>query len=137
MKTLIRSLVKRALGLNSWNSDDDQRQRIPDAKTIFDVGANVGQTSKAYRRMFPSVEIWAFEPFQGNFEVLRRALPDKQFHPALLALSDQVGSIEPRSARPEECACVRFAAGAILRGLAMKISVRRILGVGGDGICTC
>jgi len=86
-------LVKRALGLNSWNSDDEQRQLIPDAKTIFDVGANVGQTSKAYRRIFPSAEIWAFEPFQGNFEVLRRALPDKHFHPALLALSDEVGSV--------------------------------------------
>jgi hypothetical protein len=35
MKALIRSLVKRALGLNSWNSDDDQHRLIPDAKVIF------------------------------------------------------------------------------------------------------
>jgi len=93
MKSLIRSLAKRALGLNSWNSDDDQERLIPDAKVIFDVGANVGQTSKAYRRIFPSAEIWAFEPFPENFEVLRRALRDKQFHPVPLALSDDIGSV--------------------------------------------
>ena len=93
MKTLVRSSIKRALGINSWNSDDDQPRLIPDAKTIFDVGANVGQTSKAYRRMFPSAEIWAFEPFPENFAVLRQALRDNQFHPAALALSDQVGPV--------------------------------------------
>jgi FkbM family methyltransferase len=93
VKTPVRSAIKRALGIISWNSDDDQCQLIPGAKTIFDVGANVGQTSKIYRRMFPSADIWAFEPFPENFAVLRQALRDNHFHPAALAFSDQVGPV--------------------------------------------
>ena len=92
MKTLIRSLAKRALGLNSWNSDDDQQRLIPDAKVIFDVGANVGQTAKTYRRLFPSSQIWSFEPFPASYAALCSSLSDQKFHPVPIALSDRVGS---------------------------------------------
>src|SRR5262249_31713012 len=61
-------------------------------KIIFDVGANVGQTARTYRRLFPSSQIWSFEPFPSSYESLCRSLPDQRFHPVPIALSDQVGS---------------------------------------------
>ena len=88
----IRKLAKKALGIHSWNSDDDQKRIIPDAKVIFDVGANVGQTAKGYRQLFPHAEIWSFEPFPDSYESLRRSLSDNRFHPERLALSDRVAS---------------------------------------------
>jgi FkbM family methyltransferase len=85
-------MVKKALGYQSWNSDDDQQRLIPDAKTIFDVGANIGQTAKTYRRLFPSAEIWSFEPFPASYESLCRSLSGPGFHPVPLALSDQIAN---------------------------------------------
>jgi FkbM family methyltransferase len=84
-----RNFAKRALGIDSWNSDDHQRKLITDAKIIFDVGANVGQSAKTYRRLYPSAEIWSFEPFPSTYESLRRSLSDQKFHPMALALSDR------------------------------------------------
>jgi FkbM family methyltransferase len=92
MKRLIRTLAKSVLGHSSWNSDDDQLRLIPDAKSIFDVGANVGQTAKTYRRLFPSAQIWSFEPFPETYDALCRSSRDRLFHPIPMALSDQVGS---------------------------------------------
>jgi FkbM family methyltransferase len=88
----IRNLAKKALGVRTLNSDDDQRRLIPDAKIIFDVGANVGQTAKTYRRLFPQAEIWSFEPFPASYESLRRSVADRRFHPERLALSDRADS---------------------------------------------
>src|SRR5580704_437443 len=88
----IRNLAKKVLGVRTLNSDDDQRRLIPDAKIIFDVGANVGQTAKTYRRLFPQAEIWSFEPFPASYESLRRSVADRRFHPERLALSDRSDS---------------------------------------------
>jgi FkbM family methyltransferase len=92
MKSLLRTLAKKALGYHSWNSDDDQQRLIPGAKVIFDVGANVGQTAKTYRQLFPSAQIWSFEPFPASYESLCRSLSDQKFHPIPLALSDHIAS---------------------------------------------
>jgi FkbM family methyltransferase len=92
MSFSIRNLAKRALGVHTLNSDDDQRRLIPDAKIIFDVGANVGQTAKTYRRLFPQAEIWSFEPFPASYESLRRSVADRRFYPQRLALSDRATS---------------------------------------------
>ncbi|MEA5583279.1 FkbM family methyltransferase [Nodularia harveyana UHCC-0300] len=40
-------------------------------KTIFDVGANKGQTTLNYRRKFPEAHIFAFEPVNQTFAVLK------------------------------------------------------------------
>jgi FkbM family methyltransferase len=45
----------------------DQKALCPDAKVIFDVGANIGATSLTYRRLFPDAAIHAFEPFPAAF----------------------------------------------------------------------
>jgi FkbM family methyltransferase len=92
MHSQLRTIVKKALGYQSWNSDDDQKRLIPDAKMIFDVGANVGQTAKTYRHLFPSAQIWSFEPFPASYQSLCHSVSDQRFHPIPLALSDQIAN---------------------------------------------
>jgi FkbM family methyltransferase len=92
MRMSLRTVAKKALGYQSWNSDDDQQSAIPDAKIIFDVGANVGQTARTYRKLFPASQIWSFEPLPSTYESLCSSLSDSRFHPVPLALSDQIGN---------------------------------------------
>lgn len=42
--------------------------------TIFDVGANRGQTYRTFRRDFPQAEIYSFEPVTESFEILSSSL---------------------------------------------------------------
>ena len=41
-----------------------------DVKVVFDVGANVGQSSTRFRAELPEAEIWAFEPVAATHNVL-------------------------------------------------------------------
>ena len=41
--------------------------------TIFDVGANVGQTARAFHRQFPFARIHSFEPVSSTFQKLERS----------------------------------------------------------------
>lgn len=43
------------------------------APIFFDVGANVGQTTRTLRRWFPQSTVHAFEPFSGPFSALTAA----------------------------------------------------------------
>lgn len=92
MTISFRTLAKRALGIDSWNSNDDQKRAITDAKTIFDVGANIGQSAQTYRRLYPQAEIWSFEPFPSTYKDLCGSLTDPKFHPMELALSDRIAT---------------------------------------------
>jgi FkbM family methyltransferase len=94
MTLSFRTIAKKALGINSWNSDEHQTRLVADAQTIFDVGANVGQSAKTYRRLYPGAEIWSFEPFPDSYKTLCRSLGDKKFHPTALALSDRISKTE-------------------------------------------
>ena len=62
------------------------------AKTIFDVGANVGQTTAEYRRSFPGASIFSFEPHAESFQQLNSLFRlDPHVHPVCLGLSDVPG----------------------------------------------
>lgn len=51
------------------------------AITIFDVGANKGQTTRKYRLGFPAANIYSFEPFPDSISELRRQFSrDKNIH---------------------------------------------------------
>jgi FkbM family methyltransferase len=89
-----RRLAKKVLGIDSWNSDDHQKRAITDAKIIFDVGANIGQSAQTYRRLYPQAEIWSFEPFPSTYKDLCRSVSDPKFHPVELALSDRIATTE-------------------------------------------
>ena len=41
---------------------------------VLDIGANIGQSSYTFRKIFPNAEIHAFEPNPLIFEVLRKNL---------------------------------------------------------------
>ena len=82
LKNVVRSSIRR-MGYDIYNIrrlDELGRDayldimRIVDSKSpvIFDVGANVGQTIDALRKVFPSPTIYAFEPGEAAFDNLLR-----------------------------------------------------------------
>ena len=60
-----------------WGMDfrRDSERRAPQVsfETIFDVGANVGQSTLRFASWFPRATVWAFEPFAEAFDQLQRA----------------------------------------------------------------
>ena len=82
-KAAIRQLgieVSRAskIGMDAFL---DMSRFVPDARRLFDVGANIGQTAKRFRETFPQAEIHCFEPSPSTFERLKESLrSDSQTH---------------------------------------------------------
>jgi|ERR1035437_438374 FkbM family methyltransferase len=56
-------------GVNVYIDLKRLRRGFP-IKTIFDIGANIGQTSLNLAEKFPSAMIYAFEPFEKTFSQL-------------------------------------------------------------------
>jgi FkbM family methyltransferase len=70
-----------------------QKELLPDCKTIFDVGANVGSTVVKYRALFPDAVIHAFEPTPRFVAALQaRAEHDQRLKVHPFALSDRPGT---------------------------------------------
>jgi FkbM family methyltransferase len=64
---------------------------------VFDVGANVGQTSLRYHSLFPQAVIHAFEPFDESYDALCRAVVGvPQIHTVRAAVADTSGSRQLR-----------------------------------------
>jgi len=60
--------------------------------SIFDVGANKGQTAKRYRTMFPGAEIYCFEPFPDSItELQRQFIDDQKVHIVAKAVAREKG----------------------------------------------
>ncbi|MFC1834866.1 FkbM family methyltransferase [Thermodesulfobacteriota bacterium] len=65
----------------------------PEDPVIFDVGANVGQTTQRYLEHFPESTIYSFEPFPECFNHIQDLFRDNQrVLPQQLALSDSIGN---------------------------------------------
>src|SRR5687768_1091411 len=61
-------------------------------KTVFDVGANVGQSTRRYRLAFPDAQIFSFEPVPTTYETLTANLKgDPMVRCENVALSDRTG----------------------------------------------
>ncbi len=76
-----------------WDLKQDITRLSPDlnVKTIFDVGANKGQTTLDYRQKFPEAKIFAFEPVSKTFEVLLSNIgDDSQVSCLNLALGEEI-----------------------------------------------
>ena len=73
----------------------DQKEILKgiDAPIILDVGANIGNVTKKYSRLFPHATIFAFEPFPEAFSRLQHACMHKysKFKPQQYAVSDRTG----------------------------------------------
>src|SRR4028119_1536074 len=63
--------------------------------TIFDIGANDGQTTQRYLQMFPTAKIYTFEPVPEVFTMLERKFHENpQIKVNQLAVSDAVGTAD-------------------------------------------
>ena len=62
-------------------------------RTVFDVGANVGQTTVEALAAFPEAKILAFEPHPQTFGFLRARVSDERAALHNMALGDQAGDV--------------------------------------------
>ena len=88
-----RYLVQRLLP--GRNALDDQKRLLgaAGASVIFDVGAHVGQTAYAYRKLFPKATIYAFEPYEPAFKILQAShRRDPGVRPVPLGLAEEAGT---------------------------------------------
>lgn len=109
-RILIRSLglaKRNLLGINRPGKDllreifkdpfDDISRLLPsrEALVIFDVGANIGQTTSRFRRTYPHADIFSFEPFPSTFDQLEEKFrEDSQVHVYCLACSSERSQAE-------------------------------------------
>lgn len=86
-------------------------------ETVVDLGANIGAVSLLLRERFPKCRILAFEPHGGNFQVLKKNLPDCEIYQA--AVWSKAGTI---SLQGEEDQFDRFCAreGSTTKAYAMS-----------------
>jgi FkbM family methyltransferase len=75
----VRKALRKA-GVHAWITPPrgadlfaDLRNDLPNLRveTVFDVGANVGQSVETYLREFPSATIFSFEPVPSTFAELK------------------------------------------------------------------
>ncbi len=67
--------------------------RLP-VEVFFDVGANIGQTSKAALAKFSDARIFAFEPDETTFATLTTVVVAPRFHGFNIALSNTSGEAQ-------------------------------------------
>lgn len=100
MKSLVKQLLARTgyrvlNGRRRWGVEmlDDATRVLGDAngfKTVFDVGANFGQSAIAYAKAFPEAAIHAFEPVGETFSRMEaNVASERRVHPWRLALGDR------------------------------------------------
>jgi FkbM family methyltransferase len=88
---LLPLYIHRPRGV-SWLHDIQRFAGTRDLKTIFDVGANIGQTVHECLRYFPRAQIYSFEPVTSSFDVLReRYSKYPNVHPINKALGRATG----------------------------------------------
>jgi FkbM family methyltransferase len=73
---VIRDVGRGVSGVDLFH-DTGVLLRDQAAPVLFDVGANIGQTTSAMLRAFPSSRIWAFEPSPATVATLRHAVSDE------------------------------------------------------------
>ena len=78
MKDFIKDLAKKLNILVRHNSTIGIEVEIDicrlrnSIQTVFDVGANYGQTAIRFSKAFPSAIIHSFEPVESNFRILKK-----------------------------------------------------------------
>jgi FkbM family methyltransferase len=83
--TFAKSLIDRSTGYWIYKSrhlpigsdfriDVTRKLGCGKIRTVFDVGANFGQTYTTFRRYFPDALIYCFEPVTDTFAVLQKTL---------------------------------------------------------------
>ena len=71
----------------------DMKVLIPDARTVFDVGANIGQSTLEMRKFYPQCDVHAFEPDGRAMETAQARLAEyRGITLNQVALSDKAGN---------------------------------------------
>jgi len=86
-----------------WLWDIHRIVRGRPVKTVFDVGANIGQTTRLIKERFTDAEVHAFEPVSSTYQSLQRrvqALKGVTSH--RLALSDRIGQTTVTAVRDSQ-----------------------------------
>ena len=101
LRTTVKFAARKYLGtdfnLDGVRIDKDfkDQARLLSAKpvrTIIDVGANLGQTTLKYRKVFPEATIYAFEPFTEVYKRYQKTFSwDRKIKPYNFAISDKNG----------------------------------------------
>jgi FkbM family methyltransferase len=96
VERLLWALLYRVKPL-PWGLDfrQDLARRAPDVRigTVFDIGANVGQSALDFSRTFPHATIWSFEPFEEPFRELERVTAGKRVRCFKLAFGSEAGTV--------------------------------------------
>jgi FkbM family methyltransferase len=53
--------------------DQILKQLLPESRTVFDIGANVGQSARSFRALWPEATIHCFEPDPRNLQELQES----------------------------------------------------------------
>lgn len=86
--------VRSMWGVEPWK-DVDRIRKNRKPSTIFDVGANLGQTAISLGRRYNQADIYSFEPVSATFEVLKeRTKPFSGIHVYNLGLGAEAGTKE-------------------------------------------
>lgn len=102
MKSLIRRFLNKRLGLRIYRGslpfgtdlfkDIEKTFGLCSIKTVFDIGANVGQSAIRYAEHFPNARIHAFEPVSMTYGRLLESVRNRRnISPHRMALGDKVG----------------------------------------------
>ena len=74
--------------------DDILKRLLPDARTVLDVGANVGQSAQSFRALWPDATVHCFEPDPRNLEELERAADAGMIINPVAVSDDETAAIE-------------------------------------------
>ena len=105
LKNQLKKIVENFFGLKIYRNSRphgadlcyDLKSHAPSVriKTVFDVGANVGDTAIYFSESFPQASVFAYEPVPETFRQLQsRTKQNARIHPFELALGNRVGELE-------------------------------------------
>lgn len=101
-RTILRSAAERLFNVRIYrvtprgmDTAADIRRAFPDFRvaTVFDIGANVGQSADSFLADFCDAQIWSFEPSHSTFEQLKAWFQDTSRVSCFnYAMSDHAGT---------------------------------------------
>ena len=105
LKSLLDMITPRALPVEysttTWS--DDLKSLVPEPDVVLDCGANIGQTTRSLRNMYPNATIHCFEPVRACRDKLQSACAEVGAHPVFKAVSDHDGTERIHLTTSPEC----------------------------------
>lgn len=105
LRSLLRIVepVEAPVDYSSSSWMEDLPLIVPNPRAIVDGGANVGQTARALRKLFPAAKIVSFEPVSRCYESLKTVAQEVGAVAIRAALSDRDGIARINLTASPEC----------------------------------